>query len=73
MGITLVTIPFWWDKSANGLAASIRRKRPDIVFQGVSAHNSTIPSELPSTYQKRFQYIPNKSKALSDQIDPAGW
>ena len=72
MGITLISIPFWWDKSPNSLASTIRLYRPDITVNGVLPA-SPISSEMPIKFQKRFRYTPNSSEEWNDQIDPTGW
>jgi hypothetical protein len=71
MGITLVSIPFWWDNSPASLAATIQSARPDITFEGISASLS-IPSAMPSKYQRSFKYKPNSPRQLQKDIDPKG-
>jgi hypothetical protein len=31
-GITLITIPYWWDKTEESLMATIHYCRPDIIY-----------------------------------------
>eukprot|EP01114_Cavostelium_apophysatum_P018467 TRINITY_DN5712_c0_g1_i3.p1 TRINITY_DN5712_c0_g1~~TRINITY_DN5712_c0_g1_i3.p1 ORF type:complete len:458 (-),score=93.25 TRINITY_DN5712_c0_g1_i3:618-1991(-) len=52
LGITMIEIPFWWDKTQDQLLATIKTKRPDI-FPNISIeetliHSKPIPDELPS-------------------------
>jgi hypothetical protein len=50
-GISLISIPFWWDRSSNSLAATIRNYRPDINLDSIT--KEPIPLEMPLKYQKR--------------------
>jgi hypothetical protein len=71
MGITLISIPFWWDKSPNSLASTIRLYRPDINISGISVAEpipSTIPKQL-----LRLNRTPSAPKEWTDEIDPTGW
>jgi hypothetical protein len=72
MGITLIPIPFWWDKSPQSLAATIRSIRPDINFTNTSL-GSPIPLGMPHKLQHQFKYVPNASKEWNEKIDPTGW
>jgi hypothetical protein len=72
LGITLISIPFWWDKSPQSLAATIRSIRPDIHFENVESSNP-IPGEIPRTLRDRLKYIPNASKEWNEKMDPTGW
>jgi hypothetical protein len=72
MGITLLSIPFWWDKSSSSLAATIQAYRPDINADLIPLSNP-IPSEIPLKFQNKFSYIPNASKEYTEQLDPTGW
>jgi hypothetical protein len=72
MGITLLSIPYWWDKSPSSLAATIQYHRPDIVSRYTTV-GAPIPAEMPLRFQRRFKYIPNAPKEFNDQVDPTGW
>jgi hypothetical protein len=72
IGITVVAIPFWWDKSPHSLAHTIRLQRPDLNIPGL-LYKTSIPSKMPAKFQKRFNYTPNVSKGYSDKVDPTGW
>jgi hypothetical protein len=72
LGITVIYIPFWWDKSPSSLAATIKLYRPDIEIFNVLG-GSPIPKEMPSTAKVPFTYTPNTSKEYANQIDPTGW
>jgi hypothetical protein len=45
-GITVISIPFWWDRSSNSLASTIEYYRPDINLQP-SKEVPPIPLEMP--------------------------
>jgi hypothetical protein len=50
LGITLISIPFWWDKSSESLASTIQYYRPDIHLQEKVV--PPIPTEMPAKYKK---------------------
>jgi hypothetical protein len=70
MGITLISIPFWWDKSPNSLVSTIRLYRPDINIH--TPTSAPIPVEMPRKFM-RFKYIPTVAKEMKNEIDPTGW
>jgi hypothetical protein len=51
-GITLISVPFWWDKSSNSLAATIEYFRPDIKLQDLAKDVMPIPMEMPQRFRK---------------------
>jgi hypothetical protein len=51
LGITLISIPFWWDRSSNSLISTIQYYRPDIVLQS-SKQVPPIPKEIPLRFKK---------------------
>jgi hypothetical protein len=50
-GITLISIPFWWDRLPNSLASTIQLYRPDISLQAKEV--PPIPKEMPLKSKKR--------------------
>jgi hypothetical protein len=72
MGITLIPIPFWWDKSSNSLAATIHVYRPDVI---PASGTKTLPisPEIPDKYRGQVKYVPRTFVEYNDQVDPAGW
>lgn len=44
-GITLVEIPYWWDREKSSLVATIQGKRPDLLAN--AGVGETIPSQPP--------------------------
>jgi hypothetical protein len=70
MGITLISIPFWWDESLASLAATVKTARPDLI--NVSIESAPIPSDIPQKYQTK-KYKPNVAQVYSSQINFSGW
>jgi hypothetical protein len=72
-GVTLIPIPFWWDKSPSSLAATIRMYRPDLLQE--YPQSKPIPSQMPTKLERKFEYQPNVSQEYSDNIaiNPTGW
>jgi hypothetical protein len=51
-GITLIPIPFWWDKSPDSLASTLHYYRPDIKLQAKEV--PPIPLEMPVKIKKHI-------------------
>lgn len=47
LGVTLLIIPFWWDKQIESVAKTIHLARPDIPLSPSFLTGSAIPSEMP--------------------------
>jgi hypothetical protein len=58
-GITLISIPFWWDCSSNSLASTIEYYRPDINLQS-SKEVPPIPLEMPLKLKKRSMKLQSR-------------
>jgi DNA ligase-1 len=80
-GITLITVPFWWDREHDSLAATIFEKRPDLKneFKDVAARTKkerAIP-EIANTTISRWTIndtVPLMFAAkFPDRKDPTGW
>jgi hypothetical protein len=72
LGITLITIPFWWGKSSMSLAATIRSYRPDLL-EGTIINAPAIPMKMPRTFN-RIRYVPSAAKEYdSNEVNPTGW
>jgi hypothetical protein len=54
-GITLISIPFWWDCSSDSLASTIEYYRPDINLQAKEV--PPIPLEMPVKFKKLSKYL----------------
>ncbi len=52
LGITLITIPYWWDKKADSVATTIYVKRPDLGFLRRKG-GQVIPAHDPKTSQSK--------------------
>jgi hypothetical protein len=53
LGITLVTVPYWWDRTKDSLAATIHLARPDLLLTYGTC--PAIPTEPPlKLRQRRF-------------------
>jgi hypothetical protein len=50
MGITVIQIPFWWDKSPQSLISTIKMQRPDLLqhYPSGKAIPTTVPSQIPT-------------------------
>jgi len=53
-GITLINIPFWWDKQQNSLVATILKQRPDLFVSSAINLAESIPTEIPHQWKKNF-------------------
>jgi hypothetical protein len=47
-GITLIEIPYWWNKEKSSLMATIHKERPDLLTQAIGGE--AIPKEPPSGF-----------------------
>ncbi len=58
LGITLVTIPYWWNRSASSLASQIHLSRPDIsVAVPMSIAISAQPAKDIQSHQETVKLI----------------
>jgi hypothetical protein len=71
-GVTLIPIPFWWDKSPASLAATIKSYRPDVHVPSTTGQASPIPPEMPTNALRVIPYIPNVSQVFDEDKDPTG-
>jgi hypothetical protein len=53
VGLTLITVPYWWDLSVSSLINTIHQHRPDIVPRQVG-NGESIPSQEPENHPLRF-------------------
>ncbi len=42
-GVSLVVVPYWWDKTLSSVAVTIHRARPDILFPSSVLQGQPIP------------------------------
>jgi hypothetical protein len=71
-GISLIQIPFWWDKSSQSLTATIRKYRPDLL-QHLESKALPIPTQMATHLQRKYEYTPNIAQVYDEEIDPKGW
>lgn len=72
-GITLFSIPFWWDRQVNSLVATIYAQRPDLF------KSPPTGKPIPDTFQVETK-TKNKLEAnmmnvtvWDESMDPKGW
>jgi hypothetical protein len=70
VGITLIPIPFWWDKLPASLASTLQLYRPDL---GIQAKSAIVPLDMPQKFIKLAKYVPNSAAEYKEQVDPKGW
>eukprot|EP01027_Heterolobosea_sp_BB2_P011557 GEZU01016823.1.p1 GENE.GEZU01016823.1~~GEZU01016823.1.p1 ORF type:complete len:144 (+),score=20.19 GEZU01016823.1:43-474(+) len=46
-GITLITVPYWWDRTTQSIGGTIAALRPDIVFASSEVVGTPIPTTRP--------------------------
>ena len=51
IGITVIDVPYWWDKKKESLMATIKMKRPDLIQEDTSKFDP-IPEIKPMTLAK---------------------
>ena len=78
IGITLVQIPYWWNKKRSSLEATLHQVRPELVPGNPTADPvpSTPPSEFKVRKSKVVSNIQNQLMLAVDwnsREDPKGW
>ena len=80
IGISLIHIPYWWDKKISSLRATIATIRPDIISSKLKITDIAIPMEplMKSTEKIRRKKNEIKSKFMlaslwNNDDDPTGW
>lgn len=63
LNITLIPIPYWWDRTPATLAATIRHYRPDITLSSSIVPSERIP-DLPPERQKEQQMVDQNPASL---------
>jgi hypothetical protein len=69
-GVTLIKVPYWWDKSKESLMATIRQARPDIELP-ISTSAKPIPEFISSAV--RVTYEPVIAKDLNNTSPVGMW
>ncbi len=60
-GITLIVVPFWWDRTLESVAHTIHLSRPDVRISSLKGY--PIPQEMPTLLIQSGMYT-----TLFDQI-----
>jgi hypothetical protein len=79
-GITLITVPCWWDKTRESLIASIRQKRSDLLEEYARLPIPPIPSHPPSDFfETTAVQIPDTRELMlpiivsTKEFNPINW
>ena len=81
-GITLIEVPYWWDRKYESLKATVYSKRPDLFTEEErpAASSNPIPSTPPQSQKPKSsesEIIKNKLMAATEwdegTMDPTGW
>ncbi len=69
LGISLIEVPYWWDKNKASLVATIHHVRPDTVPMPTNA----VP--IPASYtRKKVDFdVMDMPKQWPEGKDPTGW
>jgi hypothetical protein len=57
LGITLIQVPYWWDRKSSSLEATIYRTRPDLFASKPTG--TPIPNSIPETRKTTTTSIKN--------------
>ena len=53
-GITLIEIPYWWDKQLSSLIATIHQQRKDLIFDNNIKEENPIPMRFEDDFVSGF-------------------
>ncbi len=68
-GITLVVIPYWWNKNIESFAQTLYLMRPDVEINPAYLHGETVPMELPKSDKRSTEKVPLfKSASLTHDM-----
>jgi hypothetical protein len=72
-GITLIEIPYWWDRSTSSLFNSVILARPDLssIISWKPESSEPIPQSMPSVDYSLNPWM--IAEEWNSQIDPQGW
>ena len=56
-GITLIEIPYWWDKQLSSLIATIHQQRKDLIFDYNIKEGNPIPMRFEDDFVSGFLSI----------------
>eukprot|EP01114_Cavostelium_apophysatum_P009980 TRINITY_DN2333_c0_g1_i1.p1 TRINITY_DN2333_c0_g1~~TRINITY_DN2333_c0_g1_i1.p1 ORF type:complete len:524 (-),score=84.41 TRINITY_DN2333_c0_g1_i1:89-1660(-) len=81
-GVTLIEVPFWWDRTSRNLLASIVEKRPDLRNHPSTSKDPSLLDGVPIariipewSVEKRSTIFPGKPaiEFWDSKRDPTGW
>lgn len=74
-GITLIVIPYWWDKSIQSVAATIQAVRPDIHLPHDLLGGNVISTIMPVQQQHTLslKYYGKLATIPPASLVPLGW
>jgi hypothetical protein len=56
-GITLIEVPYWWDRKSESLAATIYSQRPELFTEKPTASPIPLaPPPTPKATKSKFDY-----------------
>jgi hypothetical protein len=70
-GLTLIPVPFWWDKRQESLISTIRQIRPDVPLP--SSNSPAISDAIPDKIRGQMKYKPSSAKRCPDSLKPHGF
>ncbi len=56
-GITLLVVPFWWDRSMESVAKTLHNRRPDLRIPEARLKGKEIPMHMPQQQPEKGTYI----------------
>jgi hypothetical protein len=74
LGVTLIEVPYWWDRKKASLEATIHSHRPDLFSQ--SPPGKEIAVTPPNTTQRRSLKATKQLMTATlweEEKDPTGW
>ena len=70
-GITLIEIPYWWDKSIESLASAIHKAQPALIV--TSTNMKPIPENPPNGFKEELIASISHGQAWDGLQDLTGW
>ncbi len=56
-GITLIVIPYWWDRTVESVAGTIHAVRPDMCINTTFLNGSMVSSLMPKHHDQPCEMI----------------
>ncbi len=72
-GITLIIIPYWWNKTLESVAMTLHHARPDIVLPPTMLRGDVISDQMPTKVHNKGKIYPRKEKNAPKQFNLIGW